>query len=179
MKSKATQSQRSSKKKREIKIWMRPSWRVRETLYSSVPLHWASRAACPRESMDESLVSQYGRHPKRDSLQVMIATAVARPTPRPRFTYVWTGDAPTSCRRYRPRATARRRRHAAPAPRPSHARQVGLTPCPGWTSWRSLGNARPSSNSARWRSNRASLCRALLAWVAACRTWPRPEEPRA
>jgi len=155
---------------------MRPSWRVRETLYSSVLLHWTSRAAYLREST--SLVSQYGRHPKRDSLQVMIAT-VARPVPRPRFTYVWTGDVPTSCRRYRPRVTACRRRHAAPAPRPSHARQVGLTPCPGWTSWRSLGNARPSSNSGRWRNNgRASLCRALLAWVAACRTWPRPEEPR-
>lgn len=81
------------------------------------------------------IASQLHTHgnPKRDSLQVKIATA-AHPALRPRFTCEWTGDALTSCRRYRPRATARRRRHAVSAPRPSHARQVGLTPCPGWTS---------------------------------------------
>lgn len=149
-----------------------------ETLYSSVS---PSSEPCNRCADRRTIASRYTQgNPKRDSLQVRIAMA-AHPALRPRFTYEWTGDAPIWCRRYRPRATARRRRHAVSAPRPSHARQVGLTPCPGWISWHSLGNARPSSNSARSRSSgsRASLCRALLAWAAACRTWPRPEAPRA
>jgi len=66
---------------------MRPSWRVRETLYSSVLLHRASRVAYPHEIDGRRSFRSNGRHPKRDSLQVMIAT-VARPAPRPRFTYV-------------------------------------------------------------------------------------------
>ena len=100
---------------------------------------------------------------RETALQVKKATEHREPLAR--FICGWTGGVRTWCRRYHRRVTDRHRRGVVRARRPSHVRQVGLTPCPGWTNWRSLGNVR--QNLAHWRNSKASLW-ALLAWVAAC-----------
>ena len=96
-------------------------------------------------------------------LQVKKATEHREPLAR--FICGWTGDVPIWCQRYHRRVMGRHHQGVVRALRPSHVRQVGLTPCPGWTNWRSLGNVR--QNLAHWRNSKASLW-ALLAWVAAC-----------
>lgn len=127
-----------------------------EDVYAHLVTHVVNNAQFPATLVAASLL-------RETRLQVKKATE--RREPLARFICGWTGGAPIWCQRYRRHVTDRRHPGVARARRPSHVRQVGLTPCPGWTNWRSLGNVR--QNLAHWRNSKASLW-ALLAWVAAC-----------
>lgn len=127
-----------------------------EDVYAHLVTHLVNNAQFPATLVAASLL-------RETRLQVKKATE--RREPLARFICGWTGGAPIWCRRYRRHVTDRQHPGVARAQRPSHVRQVGLTPCPGWTNWRSLGNVR--QNLAHWRNSKASLW-ALLAWVAAC-----------
>lgn len=127
-----------------------------EDVYAHLVTHLVNNAQFPATLVAASLL-------RETRLQVKKATE--RREPLARFICGWTGGAPIWCQRYRRRVTDRQHPGVARAQRPSHVRQVGLTPCPGWTNWRSLGNVR--QNLAHWRNSKASLW-ALLAWVAAC-----------